>query len=157
MDGYLAELRKLVGSRPLFVPGVRAIVLDESERVLLQHRTDNNQWGLPAGSVEFEETALEAVIREVKEETDIDVIEAEPMAVYSGPKQKFIYPNGDEVRCFSVAFVIRKWTGEPKADGEEGSEVRFFDTNDLPEAMVEMHRNTIEDFTKYDGTFYMGC
>ncbi len=156
MDGYLAELRKLVGSRPLFVPGVRAIVLDDAGRVLLQHRTDNNTWGLPAGSVEFEETALQAIFREVKEETNLDVIEAEPMAVYSGPTQRFVYPNGDDVRCFSVAFVIRKWTGEPKADGEEGSDVRFFATDDLPAEMVEMHRDTIEDFTKYDGTFFLG-
>ncbi len=157
MDGYLAQLRKLVGSRPLFVPGVRAIVVDQDGGVLLQNRTDTNTWGLPAGSVEFEETALEAVIREVKEETNIEALEAEPMAVYSGPAQKFIYPNGDEVRCFSVAFVIRKWTGQPKADGVEGSQVQFFDPKELPSQIVEMHRQTIEDFTKYDGNFFLGC
>jgi ADP-ribose pyrophosphatase YjhB (NUDIX family) len=152
---YLREMRALVGSRPILLPGVRAVVLDAAGRVLLQRRTDMPLWGLPAGSVEIGETALEAIRREVAEETALEVVEPEPMALYSGPDQGLTYPNGDRIQCFSLAFVVRRWRGEPAADGVEGSEVRFFALDELPDEMVDIHRRTLDDYRRYDGTFFL--
>lgn len=45
-------------------------------KVLLLKRADNKLWCYPGGTVEENESPLEACIREVKEETDLDVIEA---------------------------------------------------------------------------------
>jgi len=44
----------------------------------------------------------------------------EQMALYSGPSQRFQYPNGDEIQCFSVAFIVRDWTGEPRGGRRRG-------------------------------------
>ncbi len=85
-------------------------ILDAGE-ILLQRRTDTDMWGLPGGSVELDETAFEALKREVAEETSLAVLEAEPMALYCGPDQKFVFPNGDCVQCFAVAFIVRRWEG----------------------------------------------
>ena len=155
MGSYLQDIRSRLGQQCILLPGVRAIILNDREEVLLQRRTDMECWGLPAGSVELDETALEAVKREVSEETDIEVHHAEPMALYSGPSQRFMYPNGDEVQCFSVAFVVRKWAGTPKADGVEGSEVRFWALDNLPEDLVEIHARTLDDFKQYQGGFLL--
>ncbi|MFW6132821.1 MAG: NUDIX hydrolase [Planctomycetota bacterium] len=152
---YLADMRALVGARTLLLPGVRALILDPDGRILLQRRADMDRWGLPAGSVEIGETALEALHREVAEETNLRVLEAEPMALYSGADQELVYPNGERVACFSVAFVVRRWAGEPCADGVEGSEVRFFDPASPPEDMVDIHRRTLEDYRRYNGTFFL--
>ncbi len=156
MNDYLKNIRRLVGPGCIHLPGVRAIVLNEAGDVLLQRRTDIPLWGLPAGSVELGETALEGLRREVVEETSLHVIEAEPMALYSGPTQQFTYPNGDEIQCFSVAFIVRQWKGEPQADGVEGSQVRFFPLSQLPEDIVPIHKQTLCDYERFDGTFFLG-
>ncbi|MDP8237540.1 MAG: NUDIX hydrolase N-terminal domain-containing protein [Candidatus Hatepunaea meridiana] len=53
--------------------GVNAAIFDDKQRILLQKRTDNGKWGLPSGWVEVGEKLLEAIVREVKEETGLDV------------------------------------------------------------------------------------
>lgn len=152
---YVQDMRKRVGSRRLFVPGVRAVIVNEKEEILLQRRTDTALWGVPGGGVELDETVLDALKREVAEETALDVIEAEPMALYCGPNHRFAYPNGDRVQCFALAFLVRKWKGRPRADGREGSEVRFFPLSRLPEGLVPLHWPTIEDYLRYEGTFLL--
>ena len=155
MGPYLESLRSRVGSQRILLPGVRAIILNDREEVLLQRRTDMALWGLPSGSVELDETALDALKREVLEETGLDVQRAQPMALYSGPSQRFTYPNGDEIQCFSVAFIVRDWTGVPKADGDEGSEVRFWPMDALPENLVPIHAGTLNDCRRYHGDFML--
>jgi ADP-ribose pyrophosphatase YjhB (NUDIX family) len=155
MKSYLQSIRELVGSRRIFLPGVRAIIVNKAGEVLLQHRTDTGQWGLPGGSVELDESAMDALKREVREETSLKVLQAEPMALYSGPIQRFAYPNGDEIQCFAVAFIIRQWEGQPKPDGVEGSELKFFPLTQLPSEIHTIHRWTLEDYGKYDGTFIL--
>ena len=150
---YLQEIRKLVGSHRIFVPGVRAVIVNKAGEILLQRRTDTALWGLPGGAVEPDETAFEALKREVAEETALTVINAEPMALYCGPDQKFTYPGGDRVQVFAVAFIVRNWEGQPRADGIEGSMVRFFSFSKLPENLVSIHRQTIKDYAEYDGKF----
>lgn len=75
------------------------------------------------------------------------------MALYSGPGQQFTYPNGDEIQCFALASIVRQWAGEPNADGEEGSEVRFWPLNALPNDLVPIHARTLDDFRDYHGSF----
>jgi len=152
---YAMEIRRLVGSRRVFVPGVRAIIVNSNGEILLQYRLDNARWGLPGGSVELDETALEALRREVREETSLEVIEAEPMGLYCGPDQKFSYPNGDEVQCFAIAFIVRNWRGSPHADGQEGAAVRFFSGSELPDNVVPLHMQTLTDYFRYDGSFIL--
>lgn len=155
MNDYVETIRALIGNRPLLLPGVRALIFDSRGDVLLQRRTDMPTWCLPSGSVELGETALEAVQREVREETSLIVEEAEATGIYTGPSQTITYPNGDEIQCFSLAFIVRRWRGEPKADGVEGSEVRFFPLDRLPEELSRIHLPTIDDYKSYQGKFLL--
>ena len=150
---YVENLRARIGSECLHVPGVRAILLNGRNEVLLQRRTDMECWGLPAGAVELHETAFEALRREVLEETGIIVHAGEPMALHSGPTQRFRYPYGDEVQGFAVTFIVRDWTGRPEADGVEGSELRFWSLDALPPDMLPIHARTLSDFKYYRGNF----
>ena len=56
--------------------GVRVIVLDEKDRMLLvrQHHEDKDIWMVPGGGIEEGESAREAAVREVKEETGLDIV-----------------------------------------------------------------------------------
>jgi len=150
---YIRTIRDLVGSRRIFVPGVRALIPNRSGEILLQHCTDTSLWGLPSGAVEPDESALEALKREVMEETSVTVMRVEPMGLYSGPTQEFVYPNGDKVQCFAIAFIVREWEGCPQADGIESSEVRFFQLGQLPRDLVRIHNQTLDDYARYKGTF----
>src|SRR5581483_3011454 len=67
--GYVEELRRVVGHRKLIMAGVRAVIRDEAGRVLLQKRGDFGTWGLPAGSMELDESIWDTLCREVYEET----------------------------------------------------------------------------------------
>jgi len=150
---YLQALRKQVGSNRIFVPGVRAVIVNKAGEILLQQRTDTGLWGLPGGAVEPDETVLEALKREVSEETALTVIDADPMALYCGPDQKFTYPNGDKVQVFAVAFIVKTWAGQPRADSIEGAKVCFFALSKLPGNLVPIHTQTINDYARYDGKF----
>lgn len=150
---YIKKIRPLVGHERIFNPGVRAVILNEQGEVLLQRRIDTGGWSLPAGGVELGETAFTALQREVLEETNLKVLDAEPMALYSGLSQQFEYPNGDQIQGFAVAFIVRRWTGEPCADGDEGSEVRFWPLDGLPEDLPARHHETLNDFKSYNGKF----
>ncbi len=153
MPTYVQEMRSLIGTRLMFMPGVRAIITKPDGDVLLQRRTDMAFWGLPAGGMELNESALETLKREVREETSLEVLHAEPMALYSGREQQVEYPNGDRIQCFSLTFIVREWSGVPRPDGEEGSELRFFPLSQLPENLMPVHRKTLQDFSRYSGTF----
>ena len=71
MSGYIMDLRKIVGHRPLMMVGGSVIVEDEQGRVLLQLRTDNHCWGYAGGAVELYEDVEEAAKRELFEETGL--------------------------------------------------------------------------------------
>ncbi len=55
------------------VPAASAIVMNGEGKILLHRRSDNTLWGLPGGAMEVGESIGETVVREVKEETGLDV------------------------------------------------------------------------------------
>ena len=46
--GYIMDLRKLAGSRPLILVGACVLVFNEHDHLLLQKRTDSLDWGTMA-------------------------------------------------------------------------------------------------------------
>ncbi len=155
MNEYIKKLREKVGNQKLILPGVRAVILNEKGEILLQQRGDFKKWGLPAGSVELNESALDALKREVKEETGLDILKATAIGIYSQPKYSFAYPNGDEVQIFTLAFVVRKFSGNLKIDGKETLALQFFAMDNLPDDVLSIHLETIQDYKVYDGNFIL--
>jgi len=80
-----AEIERLfrgdLGLRTPFV-GVDGAVFDGSGRILLIQRADNALWAMPGGAAEVGETPAEAVAREVREETELDVFATRLLGVY---------------------------------------------------------------------------
>lgn len=66
----------------MFSIGAFAIVMNESGQVLLCHRRDSDAWNLPGGGVENGEMPTEAVLREVEEETGLEVVIERLVGVY---------------------------------------------------------------------------
>lgn len=136
---------------PLIQDGASAIILNDKKQILLQRRVDNDKWGLPGGCQEIGERFEETIIREVKEETNLDVTEKDLklITIVSGQTRKRQYPNGDVVFNNTVLFVISKYSGELKCD-EESKVLTFFDINDLPlnqhdEDLIQAYKKFITD------------
>jgi hypothetical protein len=73
-ESYLGQLRKLIGRKKIIHPSVRAIIQDEKGRVLFIERKVENRWGMPAGSMELDESIFETLEREVAEFFSLDDI-----------------------------------------------------------------------------------
>jgi 8-oxo-dGTP pyrophosphatase MutT (NUDIX family) len=81
---YVLKLRKKIGNAPLWVPGVRGVVVDAGGRVLLAQRADNRQWALVSGMLEPGEQPARGLVREIFEETAV-VAEPERVVSAGGP------------------------------------------------------------------------
>ncbi len=155
MHDYIKKLRMLIGNMKVVIPGVRGLIFNEQKELLLEKQVHFNSWSLPHGCVDVGESALDALKREVKEETGLSVVSADPFGLYTDPKYSITYPNGDQVQTFTVAFLVKSWTGELVADGEEVVELGFFPLDKLPDPVYTIHLDTILDYRKSAGTFIM--
>ncbi|OAB38314.1 NUDIX domain-containing protein [Paenibacillus glacialis] len=83
-----------------------AIIKDDRGRILLQKRSDYGDWGLPGGGMEAGETIEETMIREVKEETGLEIKEYKLSSVYTGPRMEYQYPDGNKVVFVMFLFNV---------------------------------------------------
>lgn len=134
--GYILELRKELGSRPLIMAGAGVIIINEKDEILLGRRTDNGWWDYPAGSMELGESFEECARREVLEETGLKCGKLEFLMDLSGSDSFYEYPNGDQVYLAGILYICRDYTGELKVQEEEVFEQDFFQIDHLPEGTV---------------------
>ena len=146
--GYILDLRKYVGHRPLIQVGASVIVEDPQGRILLQLRADNHCWGTCGGSIEPDERVEDAARRELFEETGLTAEALELFGVFSGPELHYVYPNGDEVSNIDIVFLCRSFTGELKPQAEEVEKLRFFSIEEIPENLSPPIRPVVEKWIK---------
>src|SRR5690606_4430322 len=126
--------------------GVAVIILSKENQVLLQKRSDVGLWGIPSGHIEIGETVSEAAIREVKEETNLDISIKKLIGVYSDPhSQVFEYPNGKVVHFITTCFLAGITGGELKYHSDESLAMKFFEPYKLPNDLLKMHPQWLED------------
>ena len=92
-----------IGRTATLRPGSSAIIFDTTrENILLTRRSDNGRWCLPGGGMDAGESASEACVREVLEETGLAVRVTRMVGVYTSPDLIIEYPDGNRVQ--PVAF-----------------------------------------------------
>ncbi len=148
-ESYLGQIRKFIGKRKLIITAARAVIRDREGHILFIRRRDNGLWGMPAGSQELDESILDCLKREVKEESGLDVISATPMAIYS--RRSIVTAYGDPYHLFQVQFLVDEWSGELVTETDETVDARFFGLDEIPEKIPDSYREVLEDLRKYDG------
>ncbi len=135
-----------IGKTATLRVGCAAVIFDETgEKILLTRRTDNGAWCLPGGAMEVGESAAEACVREVWEETALTVAVTRLIGVYSTPHRITIYNDGNRFQFVSFAFEAQIVAGEPGLS-DEVTEVGFFTRAEIDTInLMANHRERVDD------------
>lgn len=129
------------------VPAASAVVVDERGRVLLHQRADTGNWSIPGGGMEPGESIAECLVREVREETGIEVRPVRVVGVYSDPSHVVAYDDGEVRQEFSVCFACKPVGGATDASSNESDDVRWFSREELAELEITPSiRRRLDDY-----------
>jgi 8-oxo-dGTP pyrophosphatase MutT (NUDIX family) len=117
-----------------FAVGAYAVVTNAAGEVLLTRRRDGHEWVLPGGSVKEREAPWEAVIRETREETSLQIELTKLVGVYVKRAERDIV----------FVFAATPRLGLPRPS-EERDRVEFFRHGKLPPETSERDLERIED------------
>ena len=123
--------------------GATAVIVQDN-KVLLVKREDFEVWALPGGGVDEGESLAETAVREVYEETGLEIEITHLIGLYS------------EIGSWSdwhlASFAARVIGGDLKSQMGEVLDLRFFPLDELPEDMFWWHKQHIADFQTNSGS-----
>jgi len=122
--------------------GVLGIVLNEKKEILLVKRRDVPLWTLPGGNIKEKEYPIQAIKRELTEETNFK-INVSYLAGFG--KRKDIEHKKRKGDYLCAFFTCQKISGN-FFPNEEITAIKFFKKNMLPRAMLQWHKKIIKNF-----------
>jgi 8-oxo-dGTP pyrophosphatase MutT (NUDIX family) len=151
MPSYYRDLSAPAPNRPRLLGVVALIEVDGS--VLVDRRSDDGAWAFVGGRVEEDESVLDALRREVHEETGLEVLRADLLGVFSDPTRIIEYPDGSVHRAVSMAFVVVPQRDAAPRPSHESLELRFFARDDLATLPLWPAATPVRDaYLAFDGT-----
>jgi 8-oxo-dGTP diphosphatase len=126
---------------------VAAIIEFPNNKILLVKRATvvfKGYWALPGGRVDAGETVEQAVVRELKEETGLDVNIVRKIGEYheSGVQ------DGIEYDYYPACFLVKPVSGKIKKQEKEIKEIKLIDLKDVPEKLAFEHAKMIQDYRR---------
>ncbi|WP_285063592.1 NUDIX domain-containing protein [Frigoribacterium sp. ME-P-080] len=126
---FVLSLREKIGTAPLWLAGVTAVVVRDDETLLVR-RADTGAWTPVTGIVDPGEHPADAAVRETLEEADLHVVPERLASI--GVTDEVVYANGDRAQYLDHTFVMRYVSGEPSPADGENTEARWFRLDALP-------------------------
>ncbi|MDF5751435.1 NUDIX domain-containing protein [Spongiactinospora sp. TRM90649] len=127
---FLADLRAHVGNALVVLPSVCAAVFDDDGRLLFASH-HQGIWAPPGGIIEPDEHPRDAAVREIREETGLEIEVRDLIGAYGGPEFRVVYPNGDKVSYVITVYGCWVIGGTLVPDQEEIGDARFLAENEL--------------------------
>ncbi|MBU0490909.1 MAG: NUDIX domain-containing protein [Chloroflexi bacterium] len=126
----------LLENPPLFVVVALVLIRQGDDVLLVRQSYDQRYWSLPGGMMEHGESVDQAAIREVKEETGLDVRLTRVVGIYSKPADDAI----------AITFEGKVVGGELHPAADDVSECCYFPLDRLPEPIRDHLRQRIADY-----------
>lgn len=143
MENYISKIRKKLGHDCIILNYAGCLIFDRDGKVLLQKRADCNMWGFPGGMVELGESVEEAAVREIKEETGLDVEVTSLYGIYS--KYFDSCANGDKFQSVCVMFKAKIIGGALNSNNIETLDLKYFSLDNMPKLFNQQHRDLLDD------------
>jgi len=124
-----------------------AIISFPENKILLIKRDTipfKGYWALPGGRMDPGETIEQTIVREVKEETGLDVVIVSKVGEYL---EKGIKDDVD-YEYYPTCFVVKPVGGEIKKQDSEIQEIKQFKLTNLPAPLAFEHDLMIKDYLK---------
>lgn len=144
-----------VGESGIIRVGCSAVIFHKNrDKILLTRREDNNQWCLPSGGMESGESASETCIREVEEETGLEVVIKRLIGVYTTPHELVVYRDGNKIQLVALCFEAEIVGGELRLSSET-TEYGYFSYQEIQALdLLSNHIQRIEDaYSRETATF----
>ena len=126
-----------------------SIVLIQDDKILMLKRSDNLCWSLPGGTLEHNENLITCLIREVKEECNLDIEIIDMIGTYTDPNIIVEYMDGEVRREFTIVFYGKIVGGDIKID-EESLAFDFIPIDKVLDLnMTPSQKRRIEDAISY--------
>ncbi len=127
------------------IPTVDCIVeLPRDRIVLIMRKNEPVGWALPGGFVDEGEPLHVACVREVKEETGLDVDLSEQFFTYSDPSR--------DPRKHTVSTVYIGWADGEPSGSDDAADAKAFTLDALPKDLVFDHGTIVSDYVTYKRT-----
>ncbi len=153
VGSHLWDIRQVWGSKKIIYPGVFTFIRDHNGAFLAGKRTDTGMWGCVSGHMELNEKIEDAVRREVKEETGLNVSSMVCFGIASDPKYtNSLYPNGDEVHDITTLFIVGVEGNAPFVNDDEHTEWRYFAGEELAKLAGKTTDKYLEMLAEFEKT-----
>lgn len=136
--------------KAMFKSAVHIILMNEN-RILLQKRKGSKLWpgyyALPAGHIDEGETQYDALVREAKEELDIEIDPKDITESYVVLRRNYFKIDGKVLEPYiDYYFEVKKYTGTPRiVEEDKCDEMIWADINNLPEPFINYEGAFLED------------
>ena len=147
---YWKFLRSKVGSSQIIIPGADGAIINNGEILLVKNKNDK-KWYLPGGLQELNESIERTVIREIKEELNINVVVRKLISIYSSPKWIKKYINGDIIQSLTFLLLVETKDIKIEIDKSEIEEYDYFRINELPDNIADYALEMCKDVLDYNG------
>jgi 8-oxo-dGTP pyrophosphatase MutT (NUDIX family) len=145
MKDYIKWIRRKVGNDLIILNFAVACITNINGEILLQKRSREKElWGFPGGAMEPGESIEDTIIREVKEETGLDIKVDYLIGVYS--KYFARYDNGDVSQTVCTFLKCSVTGGELTVDDMETFDLKYFKPEYAPDLFNEQNNEMLKDF-----------
>ncbi|MFH1917211.1 MAG: NUDIX hydrolase [Nanoarchaeota archaeon] len=124
-----------------------AAIIRYKDSILLEQRKDNGEWGLVGGSLAEDEDAQQCVLREIKEETGLDLSHPRLIGIFSHPSRIIYRPHKGSNRSITAIFGFTLESLPYLRISDESLDLRFVKIQDIfSYQLVATHKHIIEDY-----------
>lgn len=134
--------------------GTNAII-EYNGKLLLEHRADSEYWGLIGGGLKIDECLVDGIIREIKEETGMDIYQNQLAfyKIYDDPTRIASYPDGNVLRIISVVYLLKLTKAFELKCSCESRELKYFTIEEIKGlSIARSHMPILEDYCSKHGT-----